>query len=261
MLKVGGRMKILLSIALMLVIVFSLCMTLFHFSSNSAQATQEATLFKQLAQVNNNLLTCETSDDELILTIKSLSEDPQCLSVQDIAGSRAIRNEIRYSGIDTGIMKNTSAFTEIFLNETDEVIYDATIKNIVAIPVFAECNELYQTRNSKDGLNENVKQSVQDTLGKFEVNFEDFTTEQCGNLLKMSIYLDNDDFDYLNQLIADIQREVDSHNQSALSIHQMEITAYDTKCETILYLTSDFIYRDFLWWQTLAMNGLVWTKY
>lgn len=55
--------------------------------------------------------------------------------------------------------------------------------------------------------------------------------------------------------------KIDSMNKEFTNIHQLEISVYtESDANLLLYMYSDLVYRDFLWWQTPDIKTQ-WTKY
>ncbi|MCL6660639.1 hypothetical protein [Paenibacillus amylolyticus] len=192
-----------------------------------------------------------TQERSLRLETKSTSTSGEA-TIEDIKAIRKIRNEVR-SGL-----KGASKIKNVDLTITGkngQNIYNGVSNDITRIPDFS--SKIVGKLDS-----ESVKNAITSELKANDVMVEstNVTDNEMGGKLA-SIVLTTEISD-VNSLVPKIEKWITALNDSdSIGVSQYELTINDkSNHSTLLYLTTDLVYRDFYWWQSPTLDDEVWSK-
>ena len=232
-------------------IVFVLLAVLFFgcISSASPVDTGIKLLKKNLMKQGVEVRNLSISGHELQVGIQS--EGTERLTPDDIRAIRNIRNEVRsQANQDMGI-KNLSIQ---FQGQKGNVLYDATINDITAIPDFVKKPK----SELKAADAEDVLSSALESEGYTVTSLKVMDSPLDGKLAELII---EEDINAVNDSMPSIEMLISELNDSAgTGITQYNLSIENESGEQIIFLTADLIYRDFYWWQSPLLNGETWTK-
>lgn len=219
----------------------------------------ESTISDKLKSEGFNV-DLQVTDKEFAATLVSTAQ--KRAEPEDILALRRVRNEAR-----SYVTKNKSnsvpdVMKEVIVNSKGDIIYEASINNALVIPKDITSPALL---DSSVGIDDNEVKSILDNLFKSEnLNIDISSISKSmlgGKLIELKFKNHNNDYNYINEKIPQIQALVESINEKGAKIVEYTLTVQsDDTDEVLLLLSADLMYRDFLWWQSPEFGTGTWTK-
>lgn len=192
-----------------------------------------------------------TQERNIKLETKSTSTSEEA-TIKDIKAIRKIRNDVRSGANGTSQIKNVDL---TITGENGQNIYNDVSNDITRIPDFS--SKIVGKLDS-----ESVQNAIYSELKANGVTVE--STKVTDNELggKLASIVLTTEISEVNNLVPKIEQWITALNDSdGIGVSQYELTINDkSDNSTLLYLTTDLVYRDFYWWQSPALGDEVWTK-
>ena len=202
----------------------------------------------------------QVTEKEFAVTLVSTAQERA--EPEDILTLRRVRNEAR-----SYIKKNKGnsvpyVLKENIVNPKGDIIYEASLNNALVIPEDITSPALL---DSSEGIDDNEVKNILDKLFKSEdldIDISSISKSMLGGkFVDMKLKNHNNDYNYINEKIPQIQALVEAINQKDAKIVEYTLTVQsDDTDEVLLLLSADLMYRDFLWWQSLEFGSGTWTK-
>ncbi|MBT2285807.1 hypothetical protein J7E78_19880 [Paenibacillus polymyxa] len=222
----------------------------FYMNSISAESPTQL-IQAQLVKEGVAISKITTQERNLKLETKSTSTSGEA-TIEDIKAIRKIRNEVRSGANGTSQIKNVDL---TITGENGQNIYNGVSNDITRIPDFS--SKIVGKLDS-----ESVQNAIYSELKANGVTVE--STKVTDNELggKLASIVLTTEISEVNSLVPKIEKWITSLNDSdGIGVSQYELTINDkSDHSTLLYLTTDLVYRDFYWWQSPALGDEVWTK-
>lgn len=198
---------------------------------------------------------------EGMITAIIKSKGNERIEAGDILTLRRVRNEAR-TLIRNNKWSGISAINEVILNSRGETIYDSTLNDGLIMPDDEQSRVIKDTVTAVNS--DKVKMLLSDTFisNGFEVDITSLTESQLQGLaVSLELKNHNNNYNYINEVILEIQRLIEELNLKNAKISEYILTISDTENSknVILLLSADLLYRDFLWWQSPEFNNETWT--
>ncbi|HBU84002.1 MAG TPA: hypothetical protein DEF35_20515 [Paenibacillus sp.] len=222
----------------------------FYMNSISAESPTQL-IQDQLVKEGVAISKITTQERNLKLETKSTSTSGEA-TIEDIKAIRKIRNEVRSGVNGTSQIKNIDL---TITGKNGQNIYNGVSNDITQIPDFS--SKIVGKLDS-----ESVQNAIYSELKANGVSVE--STEIMDNQLggKLASIVLTTEIPEVNSLVPKIEQWITALNDSdGIGVSQYELTINDkSNHSTLLYLTTDLVYRDFYWWQSPALGDEVWTK-
>ncbi|WP_405155359.1 hypothetical protein [Paenibacillus sp. FSL K6-0108] len=222
----------------------------FYMNSISAESPTQL-IQDQLVKGGVEVAKISTHEHDLKLETNSASTSGKA-TIDDIKTIRKIRNEVRSGSNGTSQIKNVDL---TITDKNGRNIYNGVSNDITQIPDFSA--KIVGKLDS-----ESVQNAIISELKANDVMVEstNVTDNELGGKLA-SIVLTTE-ISEVNSLVPKIEQWITALNNSdGIGVSQYELTINDkSNNSTLLYLTTDLVYRDFYWWQSPALGDEVWTK-
>ncbi|SDL15625.1 hypothetical protein SAMN05428961_10499 [Paenibacillus sp. OK060] len=222
----------------------------FYMNSISAESPTQL-IPDQLVKGGVEVAKISTHEHDLKLETNSASTSGKA-TIDDIKTIRKIRNEVRSGSNGTSQIKNVDL---TITDKNGRNIYNGVSNDITQIPDFSA--KIVGKLDS-----ESVQNAIISELKANDVMVEstNVTDNELGGKLA-SIVLTTE-ISEVNSLVPKIEQWITALNNSdGIGVSQYELTINDkSNNSTLLYLTTDLVYRDFYWWQSPALGDEVWTK-
>lgn len=222
----------------------------FYMNSISAESPTQL-IQDQLVKGGVEVAKISTHEHDLKLETNSASTSGKT-TIDDIKTIRKIRNEVRSGSNGTSQIKNVDL---TITDKNGRNIYNGVSNDITQIPDFSA--KIVGKLDS-----ESVQNAIISELKANDVMVEstNVTDNELGGKLA-SIVLTTE-ISEVNSLVPKIEQWITALNNSdGIGVSQYELTINDkSNNSTLLYLTTDLVYRDFYWWQSPALGDEVWTK-
>ena len=219
----------------------------YYMTSISAESPTQQ-IQTQLVKEGVAISEISTQEGNLKLETKSTSDSGKA-TIEDIKAIRKIRNEVRNG---TTQIKNVDL---TITGENGENIYNGVSNGITQIPDFS--SKIVGKLDS-----ESVHDTVYSELKANGVTVKsvNITDNALGG--KLAAIVLTAEISEVNSLVPKIEKWITELNDSdGVGVSQYELTINDKRDNaTVLYLTTDLVYRDFYWWQSPALGNEVWTK-
>ncbi len=250
--------KIILAISAILAIAIIAVIVSVNVYSGDVMA-MESTISDKLKNEGFNV-DVQVSDNVFIATLVSKAQ--KRAEPEDILTLRRVRNEAR-----SYVAKNISnsvpdVMKEVIVNSKGDKIYEASLNNALVIPKDITSPALL---DSSVGIDDSEVKSILDDLFKsVNLNIDIFSISKSmlgGKIVELKLKNHNNDYNYINEKIPQIQALVESINEKGAKIVEYTlIVQTDDTDEILLLLSADLMYRDFLWWQSPKFATSTWTK-
>lgn len=229
------------------------------FKSSPTAFAEEDYLTNQFVKDGINIESCVYSKADNSLKVSIVSDtDSDQIDPETIRVMRVARNKIRYELEDLAIVNSSKNYNEVIMNSNRKVLIDSDT-DILEFPPFPECKSLRNSIGEKADV-EKLKSQLNDYFSS-DYRFDVSNSDSSGTTVSISLFCSEKNDDEINEKIAQLVMKIDSMNRESAGIHQLEISVYaESESNLVLYMYSDLVYRDFLWWQTPDIKTQ-WTKY
>lgn len=253
------RAKVEVCFIISIIAILCALSVIYMFKTSHTAYAEEDYLTNQFTKAGINIDTCVYNKEDNSLNVSIISDtDGEQINPETIRVMRIARNKIRYELDDLTIVNSSKNYNEVIMNSDRKVLVDSET-DILEFPPFPECKKLKESIKESFDV-EKLKSQLTNCFPN-NYNFDVSNSSSVGTTVSVKLYCSEKNDDEINEEIAKLIMEIDYMNKESTNIHQLEISVYtESDANLLLYMYSDLVYRDFLWWQTPDIKTQ-WTKY